>query len=66
MTMRNCEEITKLLSKRQDTPLSLPERIELTLHLGMCTGCRNYARNILFLSEACRSLRELDTSREKT
>jgi len=65
-TMRNCEEITKLLSKRQDTSLSLPERIELSLHLGMCAGCRNYAKNILFLSQACQSLRDMDTSREKT
>lgn len=44
--MLNCREATRLLSESQDRALTLNERMTLKLHLLMCTGCRNFDKQM--------------------
>jgi predicted anti-sigma-YlaC factor YlaD len=44
--MLNCREATRLLSESQDRTLTLHERLTLKLHLLMCTGCRNFDKQM--------------------
>jgi len=53
--MLKCKEVTHLLSEAQDRELSLPQRLQLKMHLAMCTGCRNYKGQMAFLRQACHS-----------
>ncbi len=52
--MLRCKEATHLLSEAQDRSLSLSERLQLKMHLAMCTGCRNIKGQMAFLRQACR------------
>ncbi len=52
--MLNCKTVTQLLSEAQERELSLAERMQLALHLSMCSGCRNYRKQIGFLRTAVR------------
>lgn len=54
--MLNCKQTTKLLSEKQDRPLSFRERFALRLHLMMCSGCTNYDRQLEFIRKACRRI----------
>lgn len=54
--MLNCKNATKLMSKQQDSPLSLRQRVALRLHLLMCSGCRNYEKQMAFIRRVCRGL----------
>ncbi|WP_072822488.1 zf-HC2 domain-containing protein [Modicisalibacter ilicicola] len=38
--MMICKEITKLMSRRLDTSLTLQERLALHMHIAMCGACR--------------------------
>jgi predicted anti-sigma-YlaC factor YlaD len=49
--MNSCRKMTELMSQQLDRPLSLPERLELRLHLMMCRGCRNFSRNMAQLRQ---------------
>lgn len=44
--MLNCQGITRLVSEAQDRPLTLGEKLSLRTHLMMCSGCRNYEKNL--------------------
>lgn len=39
--MMMCKQATRLMSLKQDRPLTLKERISLRLHLMMCNACRH-------------------------
>jgi predicted anti-sigma-YlaC factor YlaD len=52
--MLNCEEATRLLSERQDRALSMAERTQLTLHTMMCSGCREFGRQMTTLRDLVR------------
>lgn len=51
--MLNCRQATELMSQEQDRSLDLGERLGLRFHVMMCTGCRNFRRQMTFLHEAC-------------
>lgn len=51
--MLNCKNATKLMSKAQDKPLILKERVALRFHLMMCSGCNNYNKQMSFIHKAC-------------
>ena len=55
--MLKCKDITHLVSESQDRKLSVSERLQLEMHLVMCTGCSNFRRQMIFLREACRRYR---------
>ena len=52
--MLRCKEVTHLLSEAHDRNLSFSERLQLKMHLAMCTGCRNLKGQMAFLRKACR------------
>lgn len=53
--MRNCREITRLLSESQERELTLAERASLKVHLAMCSGCRNFDKHLGTLRKVARS-----------
>ncbi len=50
--MMSCEQATRLASERQERSLTLRENTELKMHLMICSGCREFSRQI----DALRSL----------
>lgn len=52
--MLKCKRVTHLLSDAQERELTMVERMQLALHLAMCTGCSNYRKQIGFLRAATR------------
>lgn len=50
--MRNCRDTSALVSKGLDKKLSLFERFEVSLHLMMCTRCRNFESQTKFIRKA--------------
>lgn len=50
--MLKCKTVTHLLSDAQDRKLTWMERVQLVLHLAMCSGCGNYKRQMRFLRRA--------------
>ncbi|MEO6671182.1 MAG: hypothetical protein ABIN36_16990 [Ferruginibacter sp.] len=42
--MLSCVKATQLMELRQQSPLSLMQKIQLQMHLSMCSGCRNYMK----------------------
>lgn len=52
-----CRNAARLLSESHDRPLQLGERMNLRVHLWMCTGCSRYARQLELLAEAGREWR---------
>lgn len=51
----SCKQATRLLSESLDRPLGLTERLELKLHLKICTGCRRYQQQMHLIRQACRN-----------
>lgn len=49
--MLTCRQATRLLSEAQDRPLALKEKAALRLHLMLCTGCRNFNRQIFTIRQ---------------
>lgn len=56
--MLSCEQATRLLSERQERGLSFGEKTSLTLHTAMCSGCREFGRQVISLRELIRSAGE--------
>ncbi|WP_240724755.1 zf-HC2 domain-containing protein [Onishia niordana] len=50
--MMMCREVTKLMSKRLDAPLSLKERLVLRVHLSMCHACSECDKQFQLLHQA--------------
>ena len=44
--MLNCHDATRLMSKAQERPLKFGEKLSLKLHVGMCSGCRNFGKQM--------------------
>ncbi|KUJ84276.1 hypothetical protein AWR36_000775 [Microbulbifer flavimaris] len=58
--MRNCREITQLVSEAQERELGLSERMGLRMHLAMCRACRNFSQQMETLRKICRSYARRD------
>ena len=54
--MPSCKEVTYVVSQGLDRRLGLIERIRVRLHLAICDGCSNFARQMAFLRKAVRRL----------
>jgi hypothetical protein len=52
--MMNCREATRLMSEGQDRKLTLTETAELRIHTLICSGCRNFDRQLLSLRQLMR------------
>lgn len=52
----SCRLASQLLSKAQDTQLTLTERAALRLHLLICRSCRRFNRQLILLRQILRVL----------
>ena len=50
--MMTCREASRLLSRRMDEPLTLPQRAGLTLHLAICTACKRVGHQFALMRRA--------------
>ncbi len=53
--MISCQEATRLMSEAKDRPLGTKEKLALKMHLTICTGCRNFDKQINFIRSATRA-----------
>lgn len=53
--MLNCQQVTRLYSASQERPLTLQERMSLKMHVMMCSGCRNFGKQMLTLRHVARA-----------
>lgn len=56
--MLSCKEVSRLVSERHERPLGLWERLNIKLHLMMCSGCTRFHRQLDFITTAMRRFRE--------
>lgn len=56
--MRNCRDITFLVSKGFDKELNLTERFAVSLHVLMCRHCRNFQAQSQFIHKTATSYTE--------
>ncbi len=59
----NCKEVSELVSRQHEHPLSTGEKFWLALHLYICTGCRNFKNNTRIMREALK--RYLDQGKDR-
>lgn len=53
--MLNCKETTKLISESLDRKLSLWQKLNLRLHLTMCSICSGFRKSMVHLQQETRS-----------
>ena len=53
--MLNCQKATRLISESQERRLSLQEKLRLTMHTLMCSGCKNFSLQVPFLGKVMRA-----------
>lgn len=53
--MMNCEQATRLLSEALERPLTFTEKTELRFHTLMCSGCRQFGRQMETLRHLTRT-----------
>lgn len=44
--MMNCKQATRLLSDAQERELTFTGKAALTMHTAMCSGCRNFGKQM--------------------
>jgi hypothetical protein len=50
--MISCKEASRLVSRKEDAPLTFWPRLTLRLHLSVCGACTRFERQIRFLRTA--------------
>lgn len=56
--MLNCHQVTQLCSDEQDRALSVGEKLAVGMHTLVCTGCKNYRKQMKFLHQAAQAYAE--------
>jgi hypothetical protein len=51
----SCKEASRLISEGMDRRLSVPERIKLRLHVGICDACTRLTSQLAFLRRALKA-----------
>ena len=54
----SCKDASRLVSQREDAPLSAWQRLALRLHLSVCAACTRFEKQITFLRDAMRQYRQ--------
>jgi hypothetical protein len=54
----SCKDVSRLLSREQEAPLTGWERIRMKSHLAVCGMCRAFERQLRFLQKAMRRYRQ--------
>jgi len=53
--MDNCKKISRMMSDAMDRDLTPWERLRIRVHLLMCTGCAQFARQLQILRAVSRA-----------
>jgi len=56
----NCKDVSVLISRQHDQPLTIGEKFWLRLHLYICNGCRNFANNMQMMRAAMKRYLDRD------
>jgi hypothetical protein len=48
----SCKDASRLVSRREEAPLTAWQRLVLRLHLSVCAACTRFERQISFLRTA--------------
>jgi predicted anti-sigma-YlaC factor YlaD len=59
--MLNCKQAAALMSQGMDKKLGVMQKMSLRFHLMMCSGCRNFSKQMEFLRHGCRELPQRDS-----
>lgn len=62
--MLNCIKATRLLSESQDRTLAVTERMSLKMHVMMCSGCRNFGKQMQTLRQVARAYAKGEDERQ--
>ena len=54
----NCKEVSVLVSREHEQPLTRGERFWMRLHLYICSGCRNFKNNMAIMRAAMKQYLE--------
>jgi Putative zinc-finger len=54
----SCKDASRLVSQREDAPLSGWQSLVLRLHLSVCAACSRFERQIAFLRTAMQKYRQ--------
>jgi len=50
--MLSCEKATTLIEKKSVDGLVCPQNLQLNMHTAMCSACKQYQRQSVFLNDA--------------
>jgi len=53
-----CKDASRLVSQREDAPLSGWQQLVLRLHLSVCAACTRFERHVEFLRSAMQRYRQ--------
>ncbi|WAI84537.1 MULTISPECIES: hypothetical protein [Achromobacter] len=53
--MLKCRDVSQLASQERESPLRLPQRIGMAMHLAMCWRCRRFRQQIGLLGDMTRA-----------
>ena len=56
--MYSCRQAAELASRAMEEPLPALDRARLRMHQMMCSGCRNFSRQMSFLRRISRKIPE--------
>lgn len=59
--MLNCKQAAVLMSQGMDKELGMMQKMNLRVHLMMCSGCRNFGKQMEFLRQSCRKFMQQDS-----
>jgi hypothetical protein len=54
----SCKNVSRLLSREQEAPLTGFERVRMKWHLAVCRMCQAFEQQLRFLGEAMRRYRQ--------
>jgi hypothetical protein len=54
----SCKEASRLVSRREEAPLTVWQQLVLRLHLSVCAACMRFEKQIAFLRDAMRQYRQ--------
>ncbi len=59
--MPSCKDVHHMVIESQEQPLPLYKRVLMRLHLGICSHCTNFRKQIDFIRTAMRRMDSSDT-----
>ena len=52
--MLSCVKATELMELQEVVPLSVTKKIQLKMHVAVCSGCRNYMKQTKIINMHCK------------